>query len=162
MAIKFGEADFGTLKKQEGEPVKFPIPDILPPWNPSTPRIVTETEHSNCFGRLTPTYARLNQNSGAWEAVANIPPTSAPTIMLAGENFIVNENELYQSKDGETTGKKISSVALAITKIERRWSGKKIKEILHVKVSYSDDRGTMSKIIKVPARDFKKIFEIIR
>ena len=65
-------------------------------------------------------YASFNRNSGAWEAVANIPPTSAPTIMLAGENFIINEKGLYQSKDGETTDKKISSVALAITKIERR------------------------------------------
>ena len=45
--------------------------------------------------------------------------------------------------------KKISSVALAITKIEGRWSGKKI-------------HGTVPKIIKISASDFKKIFETIR
>ena len=129
MAIKFGEAEFGTLTKQEGTPLERPIPDVLPPWNPSTPRIVTETERSNCFGSLTPTYARLNQNSGAWEAVANIPATVTSNISLAGENFVVTDKGLYQSKDGETTGKKISSVTLEITKIERRWSGKKIKNM---------------------------------
>ena len=107
-------------------------------------------------------HAAFNQNSGAWEAVINSPSTLAPTIMLAGENFVVTEKGLYQSKDGETPNKKISSVALAISKIERRWSGKKIKEIFHVEVSCSDDQGTISKTIKVPASDFKKIFEIIR
>lgn len=162
MAIKFGEAEFGTLTKQEGTLLERPLPDVLPPWNPSPPHILTEDERAMCFGNLTPTYARLNQNSGAWEAVANIPATVTSNISLAGENFVVTEKGLYQSKDGETTGKKISSVALEITKIERRWSGKKIKEILHVKVSYSDDQGTVSKTIKVPASDFKKIFEIIR
>lgn len=162
MAIKFGEAEFGTLTKQEGTPVERQIPDVLPPWNPSPPRIIAEEERAICFGSLTPTYARLNQNSGEWEAVANIPYTSAPTIMLAGENFVVTEKGLYQSKDGETPSKKISSVTLEITKIERRWSGKKIKEIFHVKVSCSDDQGTVAKTIKVPASDFKKIFEIIR
>ena len=39
---------------------------------------------------------------------------------------------------------------------------KKIKEILHVKVSCTNDQGTVAKTIKVPASDFKKIFEIIR
>lgn len=162
MAIKFGEAEFGTLTKQEGTPLERPIPDVLPPWNPSPPRIPPEDERTNCFGILTPMYARLNQNSGAWEAVANIPATVTSNISLTGENFVVTEKGLYQSKDGETTGKKISSVTLEITKIERRWSGKKIKEILHVKVSCSDEKGTVSKMIKVSASDFKKIFEIIR
>ncbi|MBR0261236.1 MAG: hypothetical protein IJQ85_05525, partial [Selenomonadaceae bacterium] len=64
--------------------------------------------------------------------------------------------------DGETPNKKISSVALAITKIERRWSGKKIKEILHVEVSCANEQGTVAKTIKVLASDFKKIFEVIR
>ena len=32
VAIKFGEVEFAPLKKQEGEPVKIPIPDVLPPW----------------------------------------------------------------------------------------------------------------------------------
>ena len=162
MAIKFGEAEFGNLKKQEGTPVERASPDVLPPWNPSPPRIIAEEERPNCFGRLTPTYARLNQNSGAWESVANIPATVTSNISLAGENFVVTEKGLYQSKDGETPSKKISSVTLAITKIERRWSGKKIKEILHVKVSCSDDQGTVAKTIKIPASDFKKIFETIR
>ena len=162
MAIKFAEAEFGVLKKQEGTSVERPIPDVLPPWNPSTPRIIAEEERAICFGSLNPMHASFNQNSSTWEAVINSPSTLAPTIMLARENFVVTDKGLYQSKDGETTGKKISSVALEITKIERRWSGKKIKEILHVKVSYSDDQGTVSKTIKVPASDFKKIFEIIR
>lgn len=162
MSIKFGEAEFGTLKKQKGTPVEKPIPDILPPWNPSTPRIVMETERSNYFGSLNPMYASFNRNSGAWEAIINSPSTLAPTIILAGENFVVTEKGLYQSKDGETPSKKISSVALAINKIERRWSGKKIKEILHVEVSCSDEQGTVSKMLKVLASDFKKIFELIR
>ena len=83
MAIKFGEAEFGTLTKQEGTSVERPIPDVLPPWNPSPPHILTEDERAMCFGNLTPTYARLNQNSGAWEAVANIPATVTSNISLA-------------------------------------------------------------------------------
>ena len=106
--------------------------------------------------------ARFNQTANTWEAAANIPATVTSTISLAGENFVVTERGLYQSKDGETTGKKISSVTLEITKIERRWSGQKIKEILHVEVSCANEQGTVAKTIKVPASDFKKIFEVIR
>ena len=162
MAIKFADAEFGTLKKQAGTSVERPIPDVLPPWNPSPPRIVAENERSNYFGRLTPMHAAFNQNSGAWEAVINSSSTLAPTRLFAGENFVVTNNGFYLSKDGETPAKKISSVALAIKKIERRWSGKKIKEILHVEVSCSEAQGNVAKIIKVPASDFKKYFEVVR
>ena len=162
MAIKFAKAEFGTLNKQGGTPVEKPLPDVLPTWNPSLPRIIAEEECKNYFVNLIPMYASFNRNSYTWEAVANIPVTATPTVSLAGENFVVTDKGIYQSKDGETIGKKISSVALAINKIERRWSGKKIKEILHVEVSCSDEQGTVSKIIKVPASNFKKIFELIR
>ena len=162
MAIKFGEAEFGILKKQEGEPVKIPIPDVLPSWNPSPPRILSEEQREQCFGQIQPMVARFNQTANTWEAAANIPATVTSTISLAGENFVVTEKGLYQSKDGETPNKKISSVALAITKIERRWSGKKIKEILNVEVSCADEQGTVSKTIQISEHDFKKLFEIIR
>lgn len=162
MAIKFGEAEFAPLKKQEGEPVKITIPDVLPPWNPSPPRILSEEQRAQCFGYIQPMLARFNQTAGVWEAVVNLPVNTEPLTPLQGENFIVNEKGLYQSKDGETTGKKISNVALAIIKIERRWSGKKIKEIFHVKVSCSNEQGTTDKTLKIPAHDFKKIFEVIR
>ena len=162
MAIKFGEAEFGNLRRQEGTPIERPIPDVLPPWNPSPPRIVPKNERANYFGQIVPRYASFNQNSEAWEAVANLPSKPAPEKFLAGENFVVTEKGLYQSKDGETPNKKISSVALAITKIERRLSGKKIKKFFHVEVSCSGEHGKISKNIKVPASDFKKIFDIIR
>ena len=106
VAIKFGEVEFAPLKKQEGEPVKIPIPDVLPPWNPSPPRIIAEEERAICFGSLNPMHASFNQNSSTWEAVINSPSTLAPTIMLAGENFVVTEKGLYQSKDGETPKQK--------------------------------------------------------
>ena len=160
MSIKFGKAEFGTVKKQESAPVERPIPDVLPPWNPNPPHILTEIEGKNCFGNLNPMHARFNQNSHIWESFSNVAIKSTPSISLNGENFIESANGLYQSKDGETQGKKISSATLAITKIERRWSGKTIEEILHVKVSYSDKQGT--DVIKVPKGDFKKIFEKIR
>ena len=162
MAIKFGEAEFGVLKKQEGEPVKISFPDVLTSWNTSPPRILSEEQREQCFGQIQPMVARFNQTANTWEAAANIPATVTSTISLAGENFVVTEKGLYQSKDGETPNKKISSVALAITKIERRWSGKKIKEILHVEVSCANEQGTVAKTIKIPAGDFKKIFETIR
>ena len=127
MAIKFGEAEFGTLNKQGGTPVERPLLDVLPPWDPSLPRVLPDRNRENCFGNLTPMHAAFNQNSGAWEAVINSPSTLAPTIMFAGENFVVTEKGLYQSKDGETPSKKISSVTLEIIKIERRLSGKKKK-----------------------------------
>ena len=94
-------------------------------------------------GRKLTFYARANNNA-------------------RGGKFCRHRKGLYQSKDGETPNKKISSVALAITKIERRWSGKKIKELLHIKVSCTDDKGTVTKTIKVSSNDFKKIFETIR
>ena len=162
VAIKFGEAEFGVLKKQEGEPVKIPVPNVLPPWNPSPPRILPEDQRAQCFGYIQPMVAQFNQNFGVWEAVVNLPVNTEPSTPLQGENFIVNEKGLYQSKDGETTGKKISNVSLVISKIERRWSGKKIREVFHVKVSCSDEQGTLTKTIKIPAHDFKKIFEVIR
>ncbi|MBR7024562.1 MAG: hypothetical protein IKI08_00935 [Selenomonadaceae bacterium] len=162
MAIKFGEAEFAPLKKQEGEPVKIPILEVLPPWNPSPPRILPEEQRAQCFGYIQPMVAQFNQNFGVWEAVVNLPVNTEPSTPLQGENFIVNEKGLYQSKDGETTGKKISNASLVISKIERRWSGKKIREVFHVKVSCSDEQGTLTKTIKIPAHDFKKIFEVIR
>lgn len=162
MPIKFGEAEFGVLNKQDGTPFEKPLPDVLPQWNPNPPRILTEEQRAQCFGQIQPMVARFNQTANTWEAAANIPATVTSTISLAGENFVVTERGLYQSKDGETTGKKISSVTLEITKIERRWSGKKIKEILHVEVSCANEQGTVAKTIKVPASDFKKIFEVIR
>ena len=162
MAIKFGEAEFGVLDKQEDTPIERPIPDVLPAWNPSPPRVLPEDQRAQCFGQIQPMVSRFNQNFGVWEAVVNLPVNTEPLTPLQGENFIVNEKGLYQSKDGETTGKKISNVALAIIKIERRWSGKKIKEIFHVKVSCSNELGTTEKMLKIPAHDFKKIFEVIR
>ena len=162
MAIKFGEAEFGVLDKQEDTPIERPIPDVLPAWNPSPPRVLPEDQRTQCFGQIQPMVSRFNQNFGVWEAVVNLPVNTEPLTPLQGENFIVNEKGLYQSKDGETTGKKISNVALAIIKIERRWSGKKIKEIFHVKVSCSNELGTTEKMLKIPAHDFKKIFEVIR
>ena len=162
MPIKFGEAEFGVLNKQDGTPFEKPLPDVLPQWNPNPPRILTEEQRAQCFGQIQPMVARFNQTANTWEAAANIPATVTSTISLAGENFVVTERGLYQSKNGETTGKKISSVTLEITKIERRWSGKKIKEILHVEVSCANEQGTVAKTIKIPAGDFKKIFETIR
>ena len=162
VAIKFGEAEFAPLKKEEGEPVKIPIPDVLPTWNPKPPRILPEEQREQCFGYIQPMVARFNQNFGVWEAVVNLPVNTEPSATLQGENFIIGEGGLYQLKDGETTGKKISNVALTINKIERHWSGKKIKEVFHVKVSCSDEQGTLTKTIKIPAHDFKKIFEVIR
>lgn len=162
VAIKFGEVEFASLKKQEGEPVKIPIPDVLPAWNPSPPRILPQKQRAQCFGYIQPMLARFNQTFGVWEAVVNLPVNTESSVALQGENFIIGEGGLYQLKDGEKQGKKISSVALAIIKIERRWSGKKIKEIFHVKVSCSNERGTTDKTLKIPVHDFKKIFEVIR
>lgn len=162
MAIRFAEAEFGVLNKQEGTPIERPIPDVLPPCNPSPPCIIAAEERAKYFGQITPKHAIFNQNSGAWEAVANSSSTLAPTRLFAGENFVVTWKGLYQSKDGETPGKKISTVTLAIKKIERRCSGKKIKEILHVEVTCSEAQGNVAKTIKVLASDFKKIFEVIR
>ena len=98
MAIKFGEAEFGNLKKQEGTPLERPLPDVLPPWNPSPPRIVPENERPIYFGQIVPIYASFNQNSEAWEAGANLPSKPAPKIMLAGENFVVTEKGLISIK----------------------------------------------------------------
>ena len=162
VAIKFGEAEFGILKKQEDAPVKIPIPDVLPPWNPKPPQILPKEQRAQCFGYIQPMVARFNQTAGMWEAVVNLPVNTEPSTPIQGENFIVNEKGLYQSKDGETTGKKIANTTLNIIKIERRWSGKKIKEVFHIKVSCSNERGTTEKTLKIPAHDFKKIFEIIR
>ena len=163
MAIKFGEAKFGMLKKQEGEPVKIPFPEVLPPWSPSPPRILPEEQRTQCFGQIQPLVARFNQTFGVWEAVVNLPVNQTTSaISLRGNNFIAGEDGLYNSKDGETQGKKISNIALTITKIERRWSGKKIQEIFHVKVSCYNDRETLTKTIKTPSKEFKKIFEVIR
>lgn len=107
--------------------------------------------------------AQFNQTFGVWEAVVNLPISQATSsISLRGKNFIAGDDGLYHSKDGETQGKKISSVTLTITKIERRWSVKKIKEVFHIEVSCNDEQGTQTKTIKVSAKDFKKIFEVIR
>lgn len=163
VAIKFGKAEFGILQKQEGEPVKIPFPDVLPPWNPSPPRILPEEQRAQCFGQFMPMVARFNQSCEMWEYVVNFPGGLATSsTSLRGDNFIADETGIYHSKDGETHGKKISSVALTITKIERRWSGKIIKEVLHVKVYCDDELGTQTKTIKVSAKEFKKIFEIVR
>lgn len=163
MAIKFGEAEFGNIKKQEGEPVPIPFPDVLPPWNPSPPRILPEEQRAQCFEQIIPIVARLNQSHGMLEAVVNLPVgQSTSSIALRGDNFIADETGIYHSKDGETRGKKISNVIMAIEKIERRWSRKRIKEILHVKVSCSNERNTITKTIKTPSNEFKKFFENIR
>ncbi len=162
MAIKFGTAEFGILEKQEGEPVKIPLPEVLPPWNPKTPHILPEEHRTQCFGYIQPMVARFNQNFGVWEAIVNIPATATSTISLTGENFIVGEGGLYQLRDGDKQGRKIANTTLTINKIERRWSGKKIKEVFHVKVSFNDEQGTVAKTLKIPAHDFKKIFEVIR
>ena len=156
MAIKFGEAEFGNLKKQEGTPVERPIPDVLPPWNPNLPRVLPDRDRENCFGNLTPMRVAFNQNSSAWEAVINSPSTLAPTIMLAGENFVVTEKGLYQSKDGETPNKKISSVALAISKIERRWSGKKLRKFFMSKSAVQMNEVPFQKQSKFPQAISKK------
>ena len=162
VAIKFGEVEFAPLKKQEGEPVKIPIPDVLPPWNPSPPPILPEEQRAQCFGYIQPMVARFNQTAGMWEAVVNLPVNTEPSATLQGENFIIGEGGLYQLRDGDKQGRKIANTTLTITKIERRWSGKKIKEIFHVKVSCSNELGTTEKMLKIPAHDFKKIFEVIR
>ena len=162
MAIKFGEVEFAPLKKQEGEPVKIPIPDVLPPWNPKPPRILPEEQRAQCFGYIQPMVARFNQNFGVWEAIVNLPVNTESSTPLQGENFIIGEGGLYQLRDGDKQGRKIANTTLTITKIERRWSGKKIKEIFHVKVSCSNELGTTEKMLKIPAHDFKKIFEVIR
>ena len=162
VAIKFGEVEFAPLKKQEGEPVKIPIPDVLPPWNPKPPPILPEEQRAQCFGYIQPMVARFNQNFGVWEAVVNLPVNTEPSTPLQGENFIIGEGGLYQLRDGDKQGRKIANTTLTITKIERRWSGKKIKEIFHVKVSCSNELGTTEKMLKIPAHDFKKIFEVIR
>ncbi len=106
--------------------------------------------------------ARFNQTAGVWEAVVNLPVNTEPSTPLQGENFVIGEGGLYQIKDGDKQGRKIANTTLTITKIERRWSGKKIKEIFHVKVSCSNELGTTEKMLKIPAHDFKKIFEVIR
>ena len=106
MAIKFGEAEFGILKKQEGEPVKIPFPDVLPPWNPSPPRIFPEDQRVQFFGQIQPMVAQFNQTAGMWEAVVNLPANTEPSTPLQGENFIIGEDGLYQFKKGETQGKK--------------------------------------------------------
>lgn len=162
MAIKFGEAEFGILKKQEDEPVKISFPDVLPPWNPKPPRILPEEQRAQCFGQIQPMVAQFNQDLGTWEAVVNLPANTEPLTPLQGENFVIGEGGLYQLRDGDKQGRKIANTTLTITKIERRWSGKIIKEIFHVKVSCSNERGTTDKTLKIPAHDFKKIFEVIR
>ena len=162
MAIKFGEAEFAPLRRQEDEPVKIPIPDVLPAWNPSPPRILPQEQRAQCFGQIQPMVAQFNQNFGVWEAVINLPVNTESSAKLQGENFIIDEGGLYQLKDGDKQGRKIANTTLAITKIERRWSGKRLKEIFHVKVSCSNERGTTDKTLKIPAHDFKKIFEFIR
>jgi len=163
LAITFGKAEFGTLEKQEGELIKIPISDVLPPWNPSPPIILPEGQRAQYFGHIQPMIARFNQNFGVWETVANLPVNQkTSSISLRGENFIAGDDGLYCSKNGETQGKKFSSVALTITKIEHRWSDKIINEVFHVKVSCSNEQGTAEKTLKIPAQDFKKIFDVIR
>ncbi|MCR5834364.1 MAG: hypothetical protein K6G55_06935 [Selenomonadaceae bacterium] len=119
-------------------------------------------QRAQCFGYIQPMLARFNQTAGVWEAVVNLPVNTEPSTPLQGENFVIGEGGLYQIKDGDKQGRKIANTTLTITKIERRWSGKKIKEIFHVKVSCSNELGTTEKMLKIPAHDFKKIFEVIR
>ena len=72
--LKIGTAEFGILPKQQGTPVVYPIPDNLPPFNPSPPTILPDEQQAQCFGQIQPMVARYNQQTGVWQGVSNVKP----------------------------------------------------------------------------------------
>lgn len=72
----FTQAELRPLPKQQGEPVKIPIPDNLPPFNPTPPTILSDEQREKCFGQFQPMVAQYNQQAGGWEGVVNTKPES--------------------------------------------------------------------------------------
>lgn len=164
MAITFGKAEFDIVKKRDDNLAKISIPDVLPPFNPNPLSILSEKQRENCFGNLKPMSTTFNKQSETWEtsAISFSNNQIEQPILLQGENFIVNENGIHCTKDGASIGRKISNITLTIYKIERRWSGKEIKEIYNVKVTFHDKNGSSEKTIKIHSEQYKKIFDVIR
>ena len=54
VALKFGEAKFDYLEKQEGTPTEFEYPKDLPNTIFNPPNILQDTRQSNCFGYFQP------------------------------------------------------------------------------------------------------------
>ena len=164
MALTFGKAEFAVVKKRNDNLVKTPIPDVLPPFKPNPINVISEQQRENCFGTLRPMATTFNRQLGIWETSINSFRNNqiGQPIFLQGDNFIVNENGIHNKKDGGSIGKKISNITLSIFKIERRWSGKKINEIYHVKISFHDKNGASEKTIKIKAKEYKKLFDVIR
>lgn len=162
MSITFGEATFGVVKRKD-ELVAIDLPEVLPPSNLEAPQILSNEPRENYFGRIAPMSAAFNPNSNIWETYLNSNLSQTrQAILLSGDTFVASDKGVFQSSDGVSQGRKISSATLEIKKIEKRWDGKKIKEILNVKVSCCDGGNTTEKVIQVPAQDFKDIFELIR
>ena len=161
MALKFGKAEFVPLEKQRGSPVCTPFPDVLDSCDLQPVNFLSTAESARHFSPLKPMVARLNQSHGVWEAVVNCPDNrSLPS--LEGENFVANSNGIFFAKDGKTQGRRISSVNLEIVVREYRWSGKSVREILHIKVTSANEQSLYENIIQVDKQDFKKTFEILR
>lgn len=162
MSITFGEATFGVVKRKD-ELVAIDLPEVLPPSNLEAPRILSNEPKASYLGRISPMSATFNYNLNKWESILNSALNQTNQgILLSGDTFVASDRGIFQSSDGVSQGRKISSVTLEIKKIEKRWDGKKIQEILNVKVSCRDGGNTTEKVIKVPAQDFKDIFELIR
>lgn len=164
MAITFGTAEFAVVKKRNDTLGKIDMPDVLPPFKPNPLCILSEQQRENCFGTLRPMSTIFNRQLGTWET--SISPFHnnqiGQPIFLQGDNFIVNENGIHNKKDGGSIGKKISNITLSIFKIERRWSGKTINEIYHVKINFHYKNGASEKTIKIKAKEYKKLFDVIR
>ena len=162
MSISFGEATFGIVKRKD-ELVAIDMPEVLPPSNLEAPRILSNEPRESYFGRIAPMSAAFNPNSNIWETVLNSNTSQTrQVILLSGDTFIASDKGVFQSSDGVSQGRKISNVILEIKKIDKRWDGKQIQDILHIKVSCHDGGNTTEKVIKVPAQDFKDVFELIR
>ena len=164
MALKFGTAEFAVVKKRNDTLGKIDMSDVLPPFKPNPLCILSEQQRENCFGNLRPMSTTFNRQLGTW-ATSTSPFHNnqiEQPIFLQGDHFIVNENGIHSTKEGASIGKKISNITLTIFKIERRWSGKEIKEIYHVKVTFHNKNGASEKTIKIRSNQYKKIFDVIR
>ena len=64
VALKFGEAKFDYLEKQEGTPTEIEYPKDLPNTIFNPPNILQDTHKSNCFGYFQPMIALLNPETG--------------------------------------------------------------------------------------------------